>query len=157
MEGITIPNTKNKKLTLAQYADDSTTFGKNKEDYKKMRRAIAEFESASGMSVNWDKTIIMYLRAPFTLDPGDPIKVLQRGQKTRVLGVMMGHLPDKNTASIKLWENIKNKIQLQTKIYPQRNQRYYNNQLSYNRHSYIPCKFPNDNAKIYYNDADTHQ
>ena len=110
MEGITIPNTKNKKLTLAQYADDSTTFGKNKEDYKKMRRAIAEFESASGMSVNWDKTIIMYLRAPFTLDPGDPIKVLQRGQKTRVLGVMMGHLPDKNTASIKLWENIKTKF-----------------------------------------------
>ena len=107
MEGITIPNTKNKKLTLAQYADDSTTFGKNKDDYNKMRIAIKEFESASGMSVNWDEPIIMHLRNPFTLDPGDPIKVPQRGQRARVLGVMMGHLPDKNTASIKLWENIK--------------------------------------------------
>ena len=110
MEGIRIPNTKDKRLTLAQYADDSTAFGSGKEDYDKLRIAIREFESASGMSVNWDKSTIMFLRDQFLLDPEDPIKILEKGQKTRVLGVMMGHLPDKNTASVKLWEVIRNKL-----------------------------------------------
>ena len=58
------------------------------------------------MVVNWVKSIIMRLANEFDLLQNDQIKVLLRGQQTRVLGIMMGHSLDINNAYNKLHDKI---------------------------------------------------
>ena len=90
------------QLVLKQYADDSTGCGTGRSDYIKLRRGANNFELASGMKVNWIKSIMMFLGNEFELLDNDQIKVLPIGEKIRVLGIMMSHKIDPNMAYNKL-------------------------------------------------------
>ena len=89
-------------VKLGKYADDTTIVGMGHDDYVKLRNGIHLFERASGMNVNWDKSIIIKLGTDFPLLDNDAIKVLPHGQKTRVLGVMMGHEEDTHNTWVTL-------------------------------------------------------
>ena len=71
-----------------------------------MRNGVKLFEMASGMCVNWDKSMIMKLGVDFDLLENDQIQTLPRGQMTRVLGVMMGHKEDNTSGWVKLYDKI---------------------------------------------------
>ena len=69
LQGINIVG--DRKIKLGQYADDTTVFGVGNDDYVKLRRGIALFERASGMNVNWDKSLIIKLGIDFPLLDND--------------------------------------------------------------------------------------
>ena len=85
MKGIQLQEKVN--ITVGQYADDSTIFGNGRSDYIKLRNAVNQFESASGMVVNWDKSIIMMLGNTFELYENDQIKLYLEVNKQEYLGL----------------------------------------------------------------------
>ena len=109
IQGIELPD--NSHFKVGQYADDTTLGGSSHQDYINFKSALTIFQQASGMRINWDKSILMWLgnfvNSPFALPNNDSIKILQVGQATRVLGVMMGHHVNRDIA----WHKLKTKVQ----------------------------------------------
>ena len=103
------------QITLKQYADDSTACGSGREDYVKLRIGVKNFELASGMQVNWTKSIMMFWGNEFDLLENDQIKVLANGEQVRVLGIMMGHKIDPNVAYNKLNTKVRSALSNKTR------------------------------------------
>ena len=103
-EGITLAN--GTRFRTKQYADDSTLGGSSMLDYNKYKQATDVFQQASGMIINWDKSILMWLgefrTSPLILPPGDQITIMRENEKIRVLGVYLGHTQSKNGGWVRL-------------------------------------------------------
>ena len=84
------------KALIKQYADDTTLFIGHENDWTLYQNAIIKFCLASGMEINWLKSMFLNLgnwnRIPPYLPPQLPpqLQLIPDGQETRVLGVYMG-------------------------------------------------------------------
>jgi hypothetical protein len=107
-----IPLADGSVFKVKQYADDSTLAGATAADYTKIKAALKVFCDASGMRINWSKSILMRLgnfRAnPFPIPAGDQISILQEGQLVRVLGVHLGHTQNRNNGWVRLKDRMRN-------------------------------------------------
>ena len=107
-EGILMPN--GKSFNSGQYADDTTLGGRNREDYFKYKTAIADFLAASGMQINYGKSMFMWLGDHIRRPPdlaNDPVCVLTPNATTRVLGIDMGKAQNPRQAWDKAKDNIR--------------------------------------------------
>ena len=93
-----------RRSTIGQYADDTTLMIRCDDDWTKFNQAIQIFCDASGMTMNWDKSLAMWLgsnitkptrAAPITAPQG--LTFLQDGVATRVLGAKLGTNIDRDT------------------------------------------------------------
>ena len=84
------------KALIKQYADDTTLFIGHENDWTLYQNVIIKFCLASGMEINWLKSMFLNLgnwnRIPPYLPPQLPpqLQLIPDGQETRVLGVYMG-------------------------------------------------------------------
>ena len=69
--GTLLPHS-DKPETIGQYADDTTLWGSTMADYDAYKSALAIFEQASGMVLNWDKSFILWLGSWQSLPPQLP-------------------------------------------------------------------------------------
>ena len=86
--GILLPHS-DKPEPIGKYADDTTLRGSTMADYDAYKSALAIFEQASGMVLNWNKSFILWLGSWQTLPPqlpqADQVQVVPPGDKLRVL------------------------------------------------------------------------
>ena len=100
-------------FTIGQYADDTTLGVGCDDDWIKYDHAISIFCDASGMMMNWDKSLALWLGANITTPPKIPpasvptgLTFLRDGLTTRMLGARVGTNTDKNT----LWNYLQPKL-----------------------------------------------
>ena len=98
-KGIPLPLSNNEYVKVKQYADDTTPFISSPQDYARCRSHLDSFCSASGASINWDKSAALFLgpwidHPPSILDfpqlYQDGIKIIDKDQPFRVLGMQLG-------------------------------------------------------------------
>ena len=97
-----------------QYADDTTLCIGCNSDWMHYQNAIDVFCDASGMTMNWDKSLALWLGSNITNPPKEPPNTIPNGLSfipdkilTRILGARMGT----NIASDSLWNYREPKIQ----------------------------------------------
>jgi hypothetical protein len=69
------------------YADDTTGYVADEDDFKAFRQEVNLYCDASGAQLNTDKSSIIFLGPPFECEP---LQIIKRGKADRVLGFMLG-------------------------------------------------------------------
>ena len=103
IQGVQVPFS-TKKIKIPQYVDDSAICITQMADFDTAYEAIQRFCSASGMRINWDKTIGMWIGKWMQAPPCPEIRVSQTHSikfvddhghyitRLRYLGIMCGHV-----------------------------------------------------------------
>ena len=108
-KGVTILN---HKQLLTQYADDTTLIIGEDEDWAKYERVIHIFCKATGMKINWGKSVALMLglwnkpNVPRPIQCPPQLTFVQDGTATRVLGIQMGTNLNQPNLMLKMEEKL---------------------------------------------------